>query len=101
MTITAEFIKGAAAQVVGKLAGAAAESALKRVTAKRPKRSRRTRNRTGEALVEPRTSRQHDPALDDFRENLFAELRKLIKPAIAQAKKGKPAMLHILTHYTR
>jgi hypothetical protein len=40
-----------------------------------------------------------DRALADFREDLFSELRKLIRPAITQAKKGKPALLRILTRY--
>ena len=53
-----------------------------------------------------------DPALEDFREELFAELRKLIPVAIAQARgqvKGKgrkeqpprPALLRILTRFSR
>jgi len=53
-----------------------------------------------------------DPALDDFREQLFGELAKLIPEAIAQAKgqragKGKkeipprPALLRILTRFSR
>jgi hypothetical protein len=41
MTIILEFIKGAAAHVAGKLASWAAESALKKARAKKPKRSRR------------------------------------------------------------
>lgn len=42
-----------------------------------------------------------DPAMAAFRAELFAELRALIRPAVAQAKKGKPALLRILTRYTR
>src|SRR5271170_2270927 len=53
-----------------------------------------------------------DPALEDFREELFAELRKLIPVAIAQARgqtKGRgrkeipprPALLRILTRFSR
>lgn len=42
-----------------------------------------------------------DPAAEDFREELFDELRKLIPVAIAQAKKGKPALLRILARYSR
>jgi hypothetical protein len=53
-----------------------------------------------------------DPALEDFREELFGELRKLIPVAIAQARgqakaKGKkeipprPALLRILTRFSR
>lgn len=38
---------------------------------------------------------------NDFRQDLFAELRKLIKPTISQAKSGKLALLRILTRYTR
>jgi hypothetical protein len=32
---------------------------------------------------------------------MFGELRNLIRPAIALAKKGKPALLRILTRYSR
>jgi hypothetical protein len=53
-----------------------------------------------------------DPALEDFREQLFGELAKLIPEAIAQAKgqrAGKrkkeipprPALLRILTRFSR
>lgn len=53
-----------------------------------------------------------DPALEDFREELFSELRKLIPVAIAQARgqaKGRgrkeipprPALLRILTRFSR
>jgi hypothetical protein len=53
-----------------------------------------------------------DPALEDFREELFGELRKLIPVAIAQARgqakgRGKkeipprPALLRILTRFSR
>jgi hypothetical protein len=71
MTLTAEFIKGAAAHVVGRIAGAAAESALKKASAKKPKRSRRTEDRIARALADLRRSGQQDPALADFREDLF------------------------------
>jgi hypothetical protein len=60
-----------------------------------------TEDRIAKALVGLRRSSSADPALDDFREDLFAELRKLIRPAIGQAKKGKPALLRILTRYSR
>ena len=40
-------------------------------------------------------------AMEGFRQDLAAELRKLIKPAIAQAKKGKPALLRILARCTK
>jgi hypothetical protein len=53
------------------------------------------------AALKRSARRTEDPALEDFREDLFAELRKMIKPAIAQAKKGKPALLRILTRYSR
>lgn len=53
-----------------------------------------------------------DPALEDFREELFGELKKLIPVAIAQARgqakgRGKkeipprPALLRILTRFSR
>ena len=42
-----------------------------------------------------------DPSLARFRRKLFVELEKLIPDAIAQAKKGKPALLRLLTRYTR
>jgi hypothetical protein len=45
--------------------------------------------------------RGDDPAKEEFREDLFEELRKLIKPAVEQAKKGKPALLRLLTRSTR
>ncbi len=60
-----------------------------------------TGDRIAKALVGLRRSSSADPALEDFREDLFAELRKLIRPAIGQAKKGKPALLRILTRYSR
>jgi hypothetical protein len=60
-----------------------------------------TEDRIAKALVGLRRSSSADPALEDFREDLFAELRKLIRPAIGQAKKGKPALLRILTRYSR
>lgn len=70
-----------------------------------PKKRQITHSKTEAALAAAihaaRRANQDDPALEDFREQLFAELRKLIKPAIAQAKKGKPALLRILTRYTR
>jgi hypothetical protein len=47
------------------------------------------------------TAAGKDPLLEEFREDLFEELRKLIPKAIEQAKKGKPALLRILTRYTR
>lgn len=67
----------------------------------RSKPPRTTEDKLAKALTDLRRSNSEDPALDDFREELFAELRRLIKPAIAQAKKGKPALLRILTRYTR
>jgi hypothetical protein len=39
-----------------------------------------------------RRDRSADPAGQDFREELFAQLRKMIPDAIRQAKKGKPAL---------
>ena len=64
-----------------------------------------TADRLAAALTAARRDRAatggKDPALDDFREELFAELRKLIPKAIEQASKGKPALLRILTRYTR
>ncbi len=47
-----------------------------------------------------RRDRSDDPAGQDFREELFAQLRKLVPTAITQAKKGKPALLRILTRYS-
>ena len=62
--------------------------------------SRRVHTILAEALK--RSARKSDnPDMDDFREDLFFELRNLIKPAIAQAKKGKPALLRILTRSTK
>ncbi|MGB2590535.1 MAG: hypothetical protein WAJ96_07780 [Candidatus Acidiferrum sp.] len=46
-----------------------------------------------------RNTGKGDQPLKEFRENLFAELSKMIPEAIAQAKKGKPALLRILTRY--
>lgn len=47
-----------------------------------------------------------DPALEEFREELFAEMKKLIPDAIRQAKGSqrkppRPALLRILTRFGR
>ena len=67
----------------------------------KPKPRPETEDRIAKALAGLRRSASSDPSLDDFREDLFGELRKLIRPAIGQAKKGKPALLRILTRYSR
>jgi hypothetical protein len=66
-----------------------------------PKRQKQTEDRLAAALVAMRREKSDDPAAEEFREELFAELRKLIPQAISQAKKGKPALLRILTRYSR
>lgn len=53
------------------------------------------------ALTALRRARSGDRPGEEFREELFAECRKLIHEAIEQAKKGKPALLRILCRYTR
>lgn len=67
--------------------------------------NRSTEQRIAAALEAARRSRAtesgKDPALATFREDLFAEMRKLIPKAIEQAKHGKPALLRILTRYSR
>ena len=74
-------------------------------TRRRPPKKRSTGDQIAAALQAARRTRAaesgQDPALADFREDLFGELRKLIRPAIQQAKKGKPALLRILTRYSR
>jgi hypothetical protein len=44
---------------------------------------------------------EKDPDLRRFRRKLFGELEKLIPEAVQQAKLGKPALLRILTRFTR
>jgi hypothetical protein len=94
--------------IAGAAAGAAIKSALKKKGAPRTPQKRGkghqkpgTEDRIAKALTDLRRERSDDPALADFREDLFSELRKLIRPAISQAKKGKPALLRILTRYSR
>jgi hypothetical protein len=65
------------------------------------KKATRTEKQIAAALTAMRRKEGDDPALEDFREELFRELRKMIRPAIAQARKGKPALLRILCRYTR
>jgi hypothetical protein len=71
-----------------------------------PTRAGETENRIAAALHDLRRSKSDDAPLDDFREELFSELRKLIPVAIAQARGSKkspprPALLRILTRYSR
>jgi len=73
----------------------------KKRPARRPRNGRKAEDKLAAALRAVRREAQDDPALEDFREELFRELRKMIRPAIEQAKKGKPALLRILTRYTR
>jgi len=40
-------------------------------------------------------------AKERFQRKLFAELEALLPEAVAQAKKGKPALLRLLTRYAR
>jgi len=90
--------------IAGAAAGAAVKNALKKKGAPRHPKKRRagqTEDRIAKALTDLRRSSSEDPELADFREDLFRELRKLIRPAIAQAKKNKPALLRILTRYSR
>lgn len=91
--------------IAGGVASAAGKKLIEKATRKTPKRGRGKATRAGEAAIAAalRSSarKSDDPALEDFREDLFAELRKMIKPAIAQAKRGKPALLRILTRYSR
>ncbi|MBZ5540930.1 MAG: hypothetical protein LAN61_10480 [Acidobacteriia bacterium] len=94
--------------IAGSATGALVKSALKKKGSHgTPKkrgaghRAAKTEDRIAKALTDLRRSSSEDPALADFREDLFSELRKLIRPAIAQAKKGKPALLRILTRYSR
>jgi len=120
MTILTEALGGAAAALGQRAVNAALGKSTKKKGAPRPPKkpvkphppgpkpaarsapqSRGTEDRIAKALVGLRRSSSADPALDDFREDLFAELRKLIRPAIGQAKKGKPALLRILTRYSR
>jgi hypothetical protein len=78
------------------------EARIARLEKKRGKGKATRRVDTVLAEALKRSARKSDdPALDDFREDLFFELRKMIRPAIAQAKKGKPALLRILTRYSR
>lgn len=58
-------------------------------------------DRLATAIRSMRNEGNSDPAGQDFREELFGELRKLIPEAIRQARSGKPALLRILTRYSR
>ena len=115
MTIIGEAIKGIASAGAAKITDAAIQRAQKkgpqapRKRAKTPTRKRRAAaaaedpsdTKLARALHQLRTSHAPDAAGQDFREELFDELRKLIPNAIRQAKKGKPALLRILTRYSR
>ena len=114
MTILAEALGGAAAALGKRAVDAALGKERKKKGAPRmgkkgkkgrqqvkPKPRPETEDRIAKALAGLRRSASSDPSLDDFREDLFGELRKLIRPAIGQAKKGKPALLRILTRYSR
>lgn len=95
MTIIESIVSGVAGATTKKLLASKRESKPKRVSTKR-----RTNDAIADAIVNASRRRDvKDPLLEDFREDLFTELRKMIKPAIAQAKKGKPALLRILTRY--
>lgn len=80
-------------------------SLVARISKLEKKRGKGKATRAGESAIAAALKRSarksDDPALEDFREDLFAELRKMIRPAIAQAKRGKPALLRILTRYSR
>ena len=67
----------------------------------RSRAARQAEDRLANALRAMRSEQQADPAGQDFREELFGELRKLIPEAIRQARAGKPALLRILTRYSR
>ena len=69
--------------------------------ADRRNRAHGQEDRLAAALTDLRRSSSEDPAGENFREELFAELKKLIPIAIRQAKAGKPALLRILTRYSR
>jgi hypothetical protein len=112
MTILAEALGGAAAALGKRAVDAALGKERKKKGAprmgKKGKKGKKdhqpkpgTEDRIAKALAGLRRSASSDPSLDDFREDLFGELRKLIRPAIGQAKKGKPALLRILTRYSR
>lgn len=82
----------------------AAVSKKKGSHAPKPRKRKKTHPNADQMSAMLKTLRRGmdtDPALEDFREDLFGELRKMIKPAIEQAKKGKPALLRILTRYGR
>jgi hypothetical protein len=107
LTLIGEALGGAAAALGRRAVDAAMKRTKKKGAPRAPQRGKKTRpnapaeDRIAKALVGLRRSASADPALDDFREDLFSELRKLIRPAIGQAKKGKPALLRILTRYSR
>jgi len=78
------------------------ESILGRLNALERKKRNKSEDKLARALKASRhASAGKDPLLEEFREDLFDELRKLIPKAIEQAKKGKPALLRILTRYSR
>ncbi|MGB2643891.1 MAG: hypothetical protein WBG02_01465 [Candidatus Acidiferrum sp.] len=89
--------------IVGGIATAAGKKVIDAATRGQRKRGKGKAGRTAadalEAAMRKSAAKSNDQALQDFREDLFAELTKMIKPAIVQAKKGKPALLRILTRY--
>src|SRR5438270_11353965 len=98
MTMGGDFLKGAVEAIGGRVASAALEPSQKKGVPTPPKGAKKGTRRRGkaanhsahdaiaEALHDLRRSKSDDAPLDDFREELFSELRKLIPIAIQQAR---------------
>lgn len=115
MSITEAIVTGVAGALGKKAIEKATETPPGKKLTRRTKKGRAAKSKSesqvenalARAIAETRRREEgDDPALEEFREELFAEMKKLIPDAIRQAKGSqrkppRPALLRILTRFGR